>query len=214
MKKWIIEASLRGITVPMESVRKESHLVTLATHYSLSCIGGWDLVRRVTDKEYIYRHLLFSAFCMHNCPKYSDNRNVWRLKLQDAKHLGVYAFNHCDWICKHIKILLKYVTTLPASVHTLVQQLNAFENAYRIVKWKPPSFVLLLLNLKTLHTNEEVLYTCLKKAAQRKEKKKLLCSFLCPPLSLFPTLPKVLLGNRSQVFNKPVVDMTAVQSSV
>lgn len=34
------------------------------------------------------------------------------------------------------------------------------------------------------------------------------------PLSLFPTLPKVLLGNRSQVFDKPVVDMTAVQSSV
>lgn len=31
---------------------------------------------------------------------------------------------------------------------------------------------------------------------------------------LFLTLPKVLLGNRSQVFDKPVVDMTAVQSSV
>lgn len=45
--------------------------------------------------------------------------------------------------------------------------------------------------------------------------KKNIALFISPlPLSLFPTLPKVLLGNRSQVFDKPVVDMTAVQSSV
>lgn len=48
----------------------------------------------------------------------------------------------------------------------------------------------------------------------RKKGKKVALFLWFPPLSLFPALPKVLLGNRSQVFDKPVVDMTAVQSSV
>lgn len=52
------------------------------------------------------------------------------------------------------------------------------------------------------------------KAAKNTREKKIALFISFPSLSLFPTLPKVLLGNRSQVFDKPVVDMTAVQSSV
>lgn len=59
------------------------------------------------------------------------------------------------------------------------------------------------------HTSEE------KQPKIPERGKKKIALFISPlPLSLFPTLPKVLLGNRSQVFDKPVVDMTAVQSSV
>lgn len=81
---------------------------------------------------------------------------------------------------------------------------------------KNPFFCLCALKPQTLRMNEEdPLHTSEESSQKYKgEKKRLLCSFLFPPLSLFPTLPKVLLGNRSQVFDKPVVDMTAVQSSV
>ena len=69
--------------------------------------------------------------------------------------------------------------------------------------------------LQTLCTSEEDPLQTSEKAAKNTREKRLLCSFPpLPPHTLFPTLPKVLLGNRSQVFDKPVVDMTAVQSSV
>lgn len=84
---------------------------------------------------------------------------------------------------------------------------------------KKPFFCLCALKPQTLRMNEEDPLHTSEESSQKykggeKKKKRLLCSFLFPPLSLFPTLPKVLLGNRSQVFDKPVVDMTAVQSSV
>lgn len=82
-----------------------------------------------------------------------------------------------------------------------------------------PSFVCLSASkAQTLCMNEEdPLHTSEESSQkyQRERERKKDCFVRFPlPLSLFPTLPKVLLGNRSQVFDKPVVDMTAVQSSV
>ncbi len=80
---------------------------------------------------------------------------------------------------------------------------------------KTPLFCLSSLKPQTLRLSEEDPLQTPEKAAKNTRGKKKIALFISfPLLSLFPTLPKVLLGNRSQVFDKPVVDMTAVQSSV
>lgn len=82
----------------------------------------------------------------------------------------------------------------------------------------PPLFAFLYQKLEPSAWMERILCTHIwRKAAKhtREGGRKKDCFVHFPlPLPLFPTLPKVLLGNRSQVFDKPVVDMTAVQSSV
>lgn len=91
---------------------------------------------------------------------------------------------------------------------------NSFATATQNCSMKAAFFCLSFLKPQTLRMSEEDPLQTSEKAAKNTREKRLLCSFLFPPLSLFPSLPKVLLGNRSQVFDKPVVDMTAVQSSV
>lgn len=81
----------------------------------------------------------------------------------------------------------------------------------------PPLFAFLYQKLEPSAWMKRIRCTHIwRKAAKNTReggKKDCFVHFPLPP-SLFPTLPKVLLGNRSQVFDKPVVDMTAVQSSV
>lgn len=80
---------------------------------------------------------------------------------------------------------------------------------------KTSSFCLSSIKPQTRRMSEEDPLQTSEKAAKNTREKKIALFISSPPsLSLFPTLPKVLLGNRSQVFDKPVVDMTAVQSSV
>lgn len=95
---------------------------------------------------------------------------------------------------------------------------NSFATAIQHCSMKSPFFCFsFFLKPQTLRVSEEDPLQTSEKAAKntgKKKKKDCFVHFFSPPLSLFPTLPKVLLGNRSQVFDKPVVDMTAVQSSV
>lgn len=110
------------------------------------------------------------------------------------------------------------VITLLTNDYKWIQQFkcmkNSFATAIQHCSINTPFFCLSSLKPQAVHVSEEDPLQTSEKAAKNTREKRLLCSFLFPPLFLFPALPKVLLGNRSQVFDKPVVDMTAVQSSV
>lgn len=142
---------------------------------------------------------------------------------QTESYARCFLHTHSDWIHSATLCQDVYFRRLPDDAINGSLSAKTKRNSFGAVDLvqsnppHPPFLCLPLSKARTLCMNEEdSVHTHLKKSSQKYQrggKKRLLCSFPLP-LSLFPTLPKVLLGNRSQVFDKPVVDMTAVQSSV